>query len=185
MKEFSQNRFLRKFCHWFSFAGGCIQIFALIVVIVMIVARSMFHVGISGAQELAALLMMVFASAGVAEALIKNGHVQMTAIIDIVPKKVRAIMNIFIYGVGTVYLTFYVYAAWFATIRAYTSGDRMVCMAVLYTWWARAIYAFGFTLFLLVMVLKLIDAVRAAICMFQGKSIDSLDNNETTGEVQV
>ena len=101
--------------HLEEWIGGVLLAIMLVMLFVQVVMRYVFHASCAWISEYALYMFMYFVFLACSGAFLRNDHIQIVAVIDRLPKKVKPFMHIFIMIVNIIFAADVMY---FTIVRA-------------------------------------------------------------------
>ena len=115
MKAF--NKVLGKFTSWFNIIGTAILPILMFVMLTDIFGRTLFNKPLPGGYEIVQNALTLITFTQMAHCLRVDRHIRATILLDILPEKVQAALNLFAEIAGFLIIAFVVYSVWPEMLR--------------------------------------------------------------------
>jgi TRAP-type C4-dicarboxylate transport system permease small subunit len=146
---------------WF---GGALLFAASALVGVEVLLRRFLNVSIPGTDELSGYAMAVGVAWAFGFTLLRRAHVRVDSLYVLLPKPVRAVLDIVGLAALTVFFSLVTWYAWTAVWwRSFDVGTRSMSRLETPLWVPQALWGIGLVLFLLCALLLLVRSVVALV----------------------
>ncbi len=141
------------------------------VLIINAVGRTIFHFSITAISEISLFLVMFLTYIGLSNAARRGSHIVMTAVLDMVPRRVKKIMCVFSALVTLAFLAYMVVLSYRYTAFVY-ANNRMLPALNIPMWSILAIMPVGFGLAAFQYLLTLLSNLTRRGKIFIGPEVE-------------
>lgn len=141
-------------------SGGLLLVSAFVVAI-DVVLRGFFASSIGGSDELSGYALAIATAWGMSYALIDRAHVRVASLYEVVPMRIRALLDMVSLISFFVFMLLTTQYAWTSLAQSITSKARSISPLSIPIAIPQSIWFAGFVFLLVVLILLIVEATRA------------------------
>ena len=159
---------------WVSFLG----LLMMVIVVIEVVSRYIFNSPTIWATEMNEMLLCAYAALAGGYALLHGAHVSVEIVQERMSRKTRAVLNLFTYLIGFVFLAILIWTSWENAMEAWEYSERSESLFAPPLFPVKVTIPIGGALFFLQLIAWYIREIR--VLMGNGES--QSDNATLSGE---
>jgi TRAP-type C4-dicarboxylate transport system permease small subunit len=168
--------------------GGGLLLLSAVVVGIDVVLRTFFSRSIGGSDELSGYALAIATAWGLSFALLDRAHIRVASLYEVVPLRVRAILDLISLAGFLAFMSLTAKYAWTSLAQSMSSNARSLSAISTPLAIPQAVWFAGFVFLLLVIVLLLIESgaaflrgdLRGVVRLIGAKGVDEeLDEEKT------